>query len=109
MVVIWGLLVVAAVGTLLWLLHEARAAPRRRRAAQRETAARLRLELSRRPEPNRRRVRQAPLPPSLAEVPASSSRVLLRGTEAGMDYAPIPLAADSESGAGSPVPISSRV
>ncbi len=108
MVVLWGLLVIAAVGTLLWLLQEARVAPRRRRAARRETAALLRLELSRRREPHRRRVRKAPLPRSLAEVPASSPGVLLRGTEAGMGHAPIPFA-DSESGAGSPAPISNRV
>jgi hypothetical protein len=108
-VVLWGLLVIAAVGTLLWLVHETRVAPRRRRAAQRETAARLRLELSRRREPHRRRVRQGPPPLSLAEVPASSPRVLPSGTEAGMGHAPIPLAADSESGAGRPAPISNRV
>jgi len=81
-VVIWEMLAVGAAVTLLWLLLQARAAPRRRRTAQRATAARMRLELSQRPEPTRRRDRAAvPLLRSLVEGPPVR-RVLPKRTKA---------------------------
>jgi len=46
-VAVFAVLTVSAAGVLLWLLFDLRAGPRRRRSAQRERAARLRLELSR--------------------------------------------------------------
>jgi hypothetical protein len=48
MVVLHVGLMLAASGSLIWLLVELRVAPRRVRAVQRERAAQLRLEFSRR-------------------------------------------------------------
>jgi hypothetical protein len=66
MAVACGVLLVIAAGTLLWLLVDLRAEPRRRSAAQRERAARLRR--SRTPDPRRIRVAASPLPRFLHEV-----------------------------------------
>jgi hypothetical protein len=56
MLLMWVVMTLFAAGVSLWLLLEVRAAPRRRRTAQRETAALLRLELSQRPDRRFRRL-----------------------------------------------------
>jgi hypothetical protein len=70
MAVVWGILMFTAAGILLWLLVDLRVAPRLHSAAQRERAARLRLEVSRRrtPKPRRSHAAASPLTRSLPEA-----------------------------------------